>query len=114
MTFQSSDLPELRILLTKTLQFRLIKDSRTCKLFLQRRDRGRKEVVSSLLDDPAFQRHTVPGSFIVTGKTDRARRVMLKSLTHNGINTRTVLTNKLCLAVGEVVVACPAWINRRC
>lgn len=35
---------------------------------------------------------------------------MLKSLAHDGVNTRTVFTNYVSLVVGEVVVACPAWM----
>lgn len=34
---------------------------------------------------------------------------MIKSLTHNSINTRSVTTNEVGLAVGEVVVASPAY-----
>jgi hypothetical protein len=46
----------------------------------------------------------------VIRKTERARRVMLKSLAHDGVNTRSVLTNYVSLVVREVVVACPAWM----
>jgi hypothetical protein len=35
---------------------------------------------------------------------------MLESLAHDGVNTRTVLTNYVSLVIREVVVACPAWI----
>lgn len=41
-------------------------------------------------------------------QTDRASRVVFKSLAHNGIDTGTVLANKVRLAVREVVVASPA------
>lgn len=108
MTFHPFDLLFLSVLLTKALQCRLIKDAGTRKLFPQRRDRRRKEVVSSPLNNPAFQRHTVPGGFIVIRKAERARWVMLKSLADDGVNTRSVLTNYVSLVVGEVVVACPA------
>lgn len=38
---------------------------------------------------------------------------MIKSLTHNGINTRSVTTNEVGLAVGEVVVASPAYNSKQ-
>lgn len=34
---------------------------------------------------------------------------MVQSLAHKRINTRTFITDKVALAVGEVVVARPAW-----
>lgn len=35
--------------------------------------------------------------------------MVVQSLAHKRINTRTFTTDKVALAVGEVVVACPAW-----
>lgn len=34
---------------------------------------------------------------------------MVQSLAHKRIDTRTITTDKVALAVGEVVVARPAW-----
>jgi hypothetical protein len=94
---------------TKALQFFIVIESRTRKFFLQRRDRRREEVFTTFLNDPAVQRHAGLSGILAIRKTDRARRVMLKSLTNNSINARTVTANEIGLAVGEVVIARPAW-----
>lgn len=78
------------------------------QIFLQRLDGWREEVFTPSWDHPAVESNTRLSRILAIRQTDRARRVVSKSLAHNGIDTRTVLANKVRLAVREVVVASPA------
>ena len=100
--------PLILVLLTKALQRFLVEDSGTSELVVQGRKRRSEEVVTTSLVHPAVQLHAGFGGSLAIGQTNGTLGVVLKSLTDNGIDTRSVITDEVGLAVGEVVVASPA------
>jgi hypothetical protein len=60
------------------------------------------------MNDPAVKFYAGLSGIIAIGQAEGTRWVVRESLTHDSINTWTVLTNVLGLAVWEVIVARPA------
>lgn len=68
---------------------------------------GTEEVLATLVNHPAVQCQAVRALVLVVGEANGARRVVGQSLAYDGVHSRALVTDKLVLAVREVVVACP-------
>ena len=72
-------------------------------------DRRTEKVLAALVNNPALQVHMILGRILAVGEADRARRVVVESLTYDGVDAGPALADELMLAGREVVVAGPAW-----
>jgi len=72
-------------------------------------DRRAEEVLASLVHNPALlQLHMKLGRILAIRQTNRAGRVVLEPLAHDGIDAGAAFAYKVLFARGEVVVAGPA------
>ena len=72
-------------------------------------DRRAEEVLASLVHNPTLlQLHMKLGRVLAIRQTDRAGRVVLEPLAHDGIDAGAALAYEVLFAGGEVVVAGPA------